>query len=83
MNPSRKMTHEKPANPAKAGLATEFPACASSATDANPWVMRTIRKHNNENTWRHHRQRPSQQGPNPRQHWGGGRKKTNRERLVF
>jgi hypothetical protein len=27
--------------------------------------------------------RPSQQGPNPRQHWGERAKKTNRERLVF
>jgi hypothetical protein len=37
------MTHAKPANSAKAGSATGFPACALSATDANPWAMRMIR----------------------------------------
>ena len=43
-DPSRTiMTHAKPANPAKAGLAAGFPACASSATAANLLVMRTIR----------------------------------------
>ncbi|GIK45062.1 MAG: hypothetical protein BroJett012_09650 [Betaproteobacteria bacterium] len=75
-DPSRKMTHAKPANPAKAGSVTGFPASASSATAANRQIVRTIRtaahrckasqhkafrgirtirKHNNENTWRHHR----------------------------
>ena len=81
-DPSRKMTRAKPANPAKAGSATGFPACASPAIDANPWAMRTIRnaahrrkatrhkafrgirtirRHNNENTWRHHRHQTRRQ----------------------